>query len=583
MSEHTAIGGAPRSGDDQDGYRVRLQRAVRAEFAAEVIVPMPGDAVLGAAVCSVPDCRRSAARRGWCQAHFLRWDRSGRPEPSQWAAAADPATWGHRALACCRAPGCRFSQHRDRLCYRHSGQWRRDGQPELEAWLAALPAVTDDGVECAVDDCGLLAELGEPGLCRSHRARWRSQGRPRLAEFRFSCATYGEPRFDLRGLTETARLELGYVLQCRADERRARTTPRSIQPLLRYLAQAQVVSLLDHSAAFWLAQATAGRRGTSTLRAFVGFAVEHLTDLRDGPGGWDSEYPADVWRLARLGLPVTRRARFDFRDMQPNWLRGLIKRWLRWRISAGIALTQIRKDHTALGRLARLTTGLGPSPASLDRGALERYLAGLAIAVPHPKTRSGDISVTAAFLRAVHQQQWEPRLPANALIHHGDHPRPEADPPPRNLPESVMAQLEYRANLDRLTDPGTRLLIETLMRTGLRIGDACRLRLDCLVRDREDAPYLHYRNYKMRREAMVPIDTALAAAIHAQQRRVRDRYPKGTVLFPRTTANPDGERPMPTATLHAHLQKWLTAISPMSWARHRTSRRTVSGTPMPAG
>jgi hypothetical protein len=71
-----------------------------------------------------------------------------------------------------------------------------------------------------VDGCDLLAELGEPGLCRSHRVRWGSQGRPGLAEFLFCCAIYGEPRFDLRGLTAQARLEIGYVLQCRVDERR---------------------------------------------------------------------------------------------------------------------------------------------------------------------------------------------------------------------------------------------------------------------------------------------------------------------------------------------------------------------------
>lgn len=74
-------------------------------------------------------------------------------------------------------------------------------------------------MECAVDDCRLLAELGEPGLCRSHRAHWRTQGRPRLEEFRFSCATYGEPRFDLRGLTITA------------AEREATPTPDGLIPV----------------------------------------------------------------------------------------------------------------------------------------------------------------------------------------------------------------------------------------------------------------------------------------------------------------------------------------------------------------
>jgi hypothetical protein len=61
----------------------------------------------------------------------------------------------------------------------------------------------------------------------------------------------------------------------------------------------------------------------------------------------------------------------------------------------------------------------------------------------------------------------------------------------------------------------------------------------------------------MRREAMVPIDEQLAVMIEDQQRRVRGRYPRGSVLFPRTTANPDGCRPIPPATFNLHLKQWL--------------------------
>jgi len=131
-----AVGTLP-AGVDRERFAARLVAAVRPEFAAEVIVPASGDVVLGTPACAVPDCGRASSRQGWCQAHFRRWDKVGRPERQAWAAAADSQTWGHRRLAGCRAPGCRFSQHRDRLCYRHSQDWRRDGQPEIHAWLAA--------------------------------------------------------------------------------------------------------------------------------------------------------------------------------------------------------------------------------------------------------------------------------------------------------------------------------------------------------------------------------------------------------------------------------------------------------------
>lgn len=43
-----------------------------------------------------------------------------------------------------------------------------------------------------------------------------------------------------------------------------------------------------------------------------------------------------------------------------------------------------------------------------------------------------------------------------------------------------------------------------LMRCGLRVGDALRLSLDCLVHDADAAPYLRYFSHKMKREALVP-------------------------------------------------------------------------------
>jgi hypothetical protein len=122
-----------------------------------------------------------------------------------------------------------------------------------------------------------------------------------------------------------------------------------------------------------------------------------------------------------------------------------------------------------------------------------------------------------------------------------------------------MAQIEHPASLDKMTDPAGRLVTEILIRTGLRVGDASKLGLGCLVRDSHGAPYLHYRNHKMRREAMVPFDDQLAAMIDERRQQIRQRYPAGTMLFPRKTANPDGTRPMPAGTYHYLLQQWLAA------------------------
>jgi hypothetical protein len=103
-----------------------------------------------------------------------------------------------------------------------------------------------------------------------------------------------------------------------------------------------------------------------------------------------------------------------------------------------------------------------------------------------------------------------------------------------------MAQLELEDNLARFHDPRGRLIAKILMATGLRVGDACRLLLGCITRDEQGAPYLHYTNHKMRRDAFVPIGVDLAAAVGFQQQRVLADIPSGTCLLPRPTRNPDG-------------------------------------------
>lgn len=540
------------------GLLDRLRERVRPEFGHEVLVPAPGDEILGSPACAVTGCVRSSRRLGLCLAHFCRWDGAGRPERAAWAATADPSVLGHRPLRACRWLGCRFGQFRHHLCYAHARTWDAHGRPALQRWLVGVaPVEHADRAECVLPGCGLAAEL-DAGWCRSHHTRWRQHGRPPATEFIAYCASYGEQRFDLRRLPPLLRLEIQYALQCRVDARRARTTPRSLKPLLRYLEQAGAGSLLERPLQRWILELADADCLNSSTRAFVGYAIDCLTDLVED-GDWEAEYQRDVWRLHRLGFTVTRRACLDFRPIRPTWLRELAKRWMRSRISAGLALPGIRKDLVSLVRLAQLADPLtgSTSAAALTRQVLELYLARLSIAVPHPKTRSGDISAIATFLRGVRQHRWASQLPPDAELYTDDHPRLTAESDSRAISEYVLAQLEQPATLAQLRDPQMRLLVEVLIRTGLRIGDARRLTLGCVVRDPQGAPYLHYRNHKMRREAMVPIDDELADLIAAQQTRVHERFPDSEVLFPRSSANPDGRLPIPAATFNLHLKQWL--------------------------
>lgn len=403
-----------------------------------------------------------------------------------------------------------------------------------------------------------------------------------MESFVAELADIGPDRFDLRGLPPILRLEIAYGLQSRVDERATKTRPDQLARLLTPLARAGASSLLDRPRNEWLP--SLGLQRKHVCRRFLLELYDRLEDLRDG-SGWDVEYERDVWQLRRLGFPTRDRVlRFD--GVEPGWLRPLAKRWARWQISTGTALGTVAMHLRGLTHLTTSCTGLRRGPHALTRAQLERHLAWLAATYPDAKTRLQYISALATFLRAIHQHRWEPRLPVSAAIYREDYPR-VADSLPRALPEQVMTQLEDPVNLDRFPDPGGRLLLRVLIATGLRVGDATRLALDCLVHDAAGAPYLRYRNHKMRRDALVPIDTELAACIVEQQHDVRMVFPSGSVLFPRVTRNPDGHLPCARATFVGQLDRWLRAcdlrdatgspvhVTPHQW-RHTYATRLIN-------
>ena len=158
----------------------------------------------------------------------------------------------------------------------------------------------------------------------------------------------------------------------------------------------------------------------------------------------------------------------------------------------------------------------------------------------------------------------------------------------RRLAEYVMTQIEAPANLGRWPNPAGRLVTLVLTRCGLRISSALALGFDCVLHDGQGAPYLRYFNTKMRREAAIPIDEELEAAIRGQQRRVLDQWPTGTTcLFPRPRANISGNLPLADGTYRRMLGRWLATceirdehgqpvhLTPHQW-RHTFACRLIN-------
>jgi integrase len=559
VSETTSAVPAPGA-----GLLGKLMACVRSEFRVDVFIPAPGELIFDLGACRVPGCPRQPRTRQLCRGHYYRWQRRGRPDIEAFIADPGPGPVGRAELTMCAASGCRYGACRQGLCVSHHGLWERAGKPGKKTWLASLQVVEGGGHRvCRLSFCTLWAD-GKSPFCRNHKSRWYAVGRPEIEEFVRRCQAAGDDWFDFRLLGDKPQLglELQYALQCRHDERQVNTHSKAVSSVIRLAAASDTASLLEWPIQRWSEYYTAETRGSSHSQngqlAFLRYAYEHLEDLAHGKG-WESEFGRDVWVLRRLGLEGTRaRLRFD-RITQP-WLREPAKRFVRWRLSVGRSVNQATIDILALtqfsGFLADPRVAVD-GMASVDRPVLERYLAHLALDPRSTHSRSRDIGSLNAFFHAVRRHGWDQGLPANATFYPDDFPRPNKRLP-RALAERVMAQVEQPANLARWHNLDGRTLTLILMRCGLRVGDACHLAFDCIVRDADGAAYLRYLNRKMKREALVPIDEEIESEVTAQQRRVLHRWPGGSRwLFPAPRMNPDGRRPLTTHSYRGQLTLWL--------------------------
>jgi integrase len=370
-------------------------------------------------------------------------------------------------------------------------------------------------------------------------------------------------RISLRALSPQLRLEWQYAFQVRSDAGRQKVNPGEAQRAVNFSAGTGVTSLLDWDEDRWRQRqrppAKPGRVRDTTPRELIVYARRQAEELAFGRG-WDVEYPRDTWRLRNLGIndPI---AHVRFGGIPQQWLKDLAKRWCRWRLATGLSAGLPARGARVLTHFGTWLAGQDENAGieAVTRPLLERYLAALHAEFGGRKLQREHIENLNGFLTAVRQHEWDPGLPASAMIFPEDYPK-RGEKLPRALAEHVMAQIEDPANLDRWDDPSRRLITLILIRCGLRIGDACKLPSGCIVYDGGGQPYLRYYNHKMKREALVPIDDELVTAISRQRQQNTGRWPGGTpVLFPRPTKNIDGTVPADGGAYRGGLRRWLAS------------------------
>ncbi|MCV7277866.1 tyrosine-type recombinase/integrase [Mycolicibacter arupensis] len=420
------------------------------------------------------------------------------------------------------------------------------------------------GPACAVADCP-RPRAGREMICSTHRDRWVAAGKPDLDQWDDPGPCPGPASVLLDRLLVPLRREIAYGIdQARQHPHPPSLRLASLQSAIYGLADTGIGSLLEPDEGQWPSPSRPrhGRipKPVGVLQVgFFTFTIDELDRLR-GQFGYEHEYARDVWRLRRLGVTgVPRGWRLDFGQIEQDWLQTAVKQFLRWRHDIGHSPSGMHRDLTVLTLLSSALTdcaGADAPPERFDRAVVNRLLTILTERGHPPNARRQRLASVRRFLEIARQHDWIAGVPASAALYSDDFPK-ETKLAPRALPASVMAQLENADNLAKLTDPRWRLLFPLLMETGLRINDALHLPQDCVICDQQNAPYLRYLNRKMKREALVPISSEMAAAINDQAARVRTQYSPKAVLFPRLTMNPDGRHPASTCAHRTALDAWI--------------------------
>ncbi len=562
------------------GLLERLMQTVRPEFRGEVFHPPRDSAVFFLGECVVSGCEVmvSHTARGLCEGHYQRWKLH-----EQTPAAAVFGDWleveadrVRRRTApppACAVRGCDRGIKAYRLCHRHAEVWSRITNTTQDEWLRQTPyrpSAINGGRErdCAFQPaCPRWTDGPDTPFCRAHYGRWRARGCPEPEVWFAELAHGRDPRVRLARLERHLRLEFQFGLQCRHDEGDKRALVRALVQTVTLLARAAdagLISILDWDDERWKLFVGGTRKDRTSFASrslqFIRDTRLQLQILNAGGDPWADQYPRDRWDLRVLGIADDDVRYYRFGSIPQPWLRGLAKRWIRWRLSQGLNPGTLYVNVKSLERFS-IYLGASAVLADLDRDRIEGWLARLAVDYPDVDARRGLIASLSSFLRDVHRHGWEPELSPTAWCYDDSPPRKPSKP--RWIDESIMRQIEAPANLALFPTDEGRVILHILINCGLRLKDARKLPFDCVTRDGDGAPYLSWVNYKMRgRIAFFPISETLATAIGAQQQRVIARYDAGSPwLFPGYQANLDGKKSVSDGWWRQQLDRWLRDIN----------------------
>jgi integrase len=183
-------------------------------------------------------------------------------------------------------------------------------------------------------------------------------------------------------------------------------------------------------------------------------------------------------------------------------------------IAVSLRSTSVQSATSILGRFAGFLADRHPDvngAADVDRRHIEDYKLWLAArqgakpgSRPTPNTIRANLGTVRMFFERIIEWDW-PDAPARVPIFPGDLPKRD-DPLPKFLDDPTFAQFMRAARSEERMI--TRLAVELLARTGMRVGELCALEADAVVRI-GDTHWLRIPVGKLHNDRYIPLHPPL--------------------------------------------------------------------------
>lgn len=238
------------------------------------------------------------------------------------------------------------------------------------------------------------------------------------------------------------------------------------------------------------------------------------------PPSKQSEFDKDIWDGRKLGADIrpSDKITINFMPISQPWLRQATKQYIKYTF-ATLCWGECRNRKNALSYFSSFLAEYYPGclASDINRLLIIRFLSYLVIKKLAETTRSATLSNLNTFFMLCSQNGWA-NVSDKVLIYKEDYPQ-VTKPLPRYIPPEVLEQINQ--HIETLPESVMRMVL-VVQETGMRIGELCRLKIDCLRQDSAGDWWLNYYQFKMKKDHTISISRELTGVIQKQQKYIKN-------------------------------------------------------------